>query len=960
MATDPDTDVEIEVPKGITPDLDANPAYEANGRWQMFAHGVGEFQKQGKVAPTQRGILTMVSPEGEIHTFDFESGGIPMDGGNGRVAPGGELFDHVESIDGVQGIYGLQFDIGSGNYMVDSTASGFTDEDGRGSQLFMHPVPGVMDMEGRSAFLIHTLRGTTAGCIGLNDEEEKRFFGLLEEIRQTAPETLPTHLTMLGGEGSEDPNKELTEAFEAAHNAGDKDGERTADEEVTAEMLALNESVREAGVTASTPGGMTAAEMLMMMGTSTQAELQARGVWTGHSAAYGHSPVIRQLQTNELKNYYPQSETEGLSARAAEIAGDGMLGEITHHGSQLALDETGEFANSHIAETLKADYWGDPELLKLDASLNRYSELTDGVEVVAVDGVIREADVTRLAKFVEDWRANNEDQTYKLGGAAINAFTDNGYDVESLSDLTGMDAAAIEEAKALYEELEHAGNRPINETQQRIAEAIPEAAEAAGIHPDLLRGVWGIETNYSQADLYGGDAQGHFQFIAGTWDDTFNKHIASLPPELRSIAETAQSQGHGAVQNLKFHPEISAHMSAHYLSDVASDLGVDPMNLDNAGDIFMGYNLGPGNASRVLNGEFLHPGNSKAAAANPLFFNNVGSAADVRRNYQSIVLDRATNAPVLQDDTLVAGVDPSKVSRVVTWGDSIADGMGMHADLNLGVTSAGYLNDANRTGLQSELDTSISQIRDGDLVVVNVGTNDDGFMTSQAQIDEFVSDMDTRLDAIIRKGGQPVIVGTDAAKFPTANSVLRSIAENKGLPFVERQGEATGADGVHLRDYGALLDRVVDTVMKAPPPADPDLVADAGPIKPNPVSAPVDAETDGTIGMIHTAGLIEPTTAEFNTATGLRKVGSTPVTLAAAESEIIIDPSQAKFSALAYGASAKAATPSFDTARADDPAPDASTSADADADADVAADSENDTKITTPEIKPDNNAPVMA
>ncbi len=188
---------------------------------------------------------------------------------------------------------------------------------------------------------------------------------------------------------------------------------------------------------------LSAAEFLALIGNSTEDQLVEQGLWLAHDSQYGGSQTVRGLQTTELKNYYPQPGTEGLSGRAAKIAADGKLGEITHHAAKLQQDEDGSFAKEHIAASLQVDHWDDSSLLKLDASLNRHAEVVEGTDVAAVDGVFREADATRVAEYVEDWRAEHNGEVFQLGAAAIHGFIRSNYDADAIAEMTGMDVEDV-------------------------------------------------------------------------------------------------------------------------------------------------------------------------------------------------------------------------------------------------------------------------------------------------------------------------------------------------------------------------------------------------------------------------------------------------------------------------------------------------------------------------------------
>lgn len=86
-------------------------------------------------------------------------------------------------------------------------------------------------------------------------------------------------------------------------------------------------------------------------------------------------------------------------------------------------------------------------------------------------------------------------------------------------------------------------------------------------------------------------------------------------------------------------PATMTFTAAYYIKDIAEQAGVDPSNYDNAGALYAGYNIGPGNAARLA-GELADTPNAMAAIGsaaekNPAFFGNNATGSEALANYQS-------------------------------------------------------------------------------------------------------------------------------------------------------------------------------------------------------------------------------------------------------------------------------------------------------------------------------------
>lgn len=502
-----------------------NAAPQGAPQWRLFVQMEEEVTTRS--ASMGRGVLSLVSPAGKIHTFDFTSGG----GGKGMLS--GLDADLTQAGDGMQATYELDYN----SYAVNSTnlPSTMKSSDGRGSWLRLVSDPTQTDRGGTWSdssgfFGIHDdgSREGTAGCVGLDEQDSDRFFGLMEDIRRTDPSALPTHLTVLG---SQDASKKLKESLAYAHNSGARNGERELDDEVTEEMLAMA-PFESTGRGRDKFISMPPEEILAFIASQSEAELKAGGYWISHDAGGFGRQTIRNLQTTDLQNYYPQAGTEGLSGRAAQIAADGKLGEVTHHAIKLSQDTDGSFAKSHIEDSLRADHWGDSGLLKLDASLNRQAEVTGNSQVAAVNGVFTAEDQERISQFISEWRAEHGGETFELGSAAVKHMIRSGMDTASLSELTGMEVEAIETAQIAYGSAVIAMDNPqLGALLDVISEAEgtsgPNGYNASFGDGDGSRGVVFADMSIAevhewQKTIPGSSATGRYQVMYDTLPDVVN------------------------------------------------------------------------------------------------------------------------------------------------------------------------------------------------------------------------------------------------------------------------------------------------------------------------------------------------------------------------------------------------------------------------------------------------------
>jgi len=88
-------------------------------------------------------------------------------------------------------------------------------------------------------------------------------------------------------------------------------------------------------------------------------------------------------------------------------------------------------------------------------------------------------------------------------------------------------------------------------------------------------------------------------------------------------------------------PATMTFTAAFYMKEIAEDAGVDAGDYNNAGSLYAGYNIGPGNAVR-LSGDLSDNSNAmgsigSAAQKNPYFFRNNATGEEALENYQEAV-----------------------------------------------------------------------------------------------------------------------------------------------------------------------------------------------------------------------------------------------------------------------------------------------------------------------------------
>ncbi len=88
-------------------------------------------------------------------------------------------------------------------------------------------------------------------------------------------------------------------------------------------------------------------------------------------------------------------------------------------------------------------------------------------------------------------------------------------------------------------------------------------------------------------------------------------------------------------------PATMTFTAAYYIKEIAEDAGIDASDYNNAGALYAGYNIGPGNAARLGN-DLADSSNAMgaigdAAEKNPYFFRGNATGEEALANYQEAV-----------------------------------------------------------------------------------------------------------------------------------------------------------------------------------------------------------------------------------------------------------------------------------------------------------------------------------
>jgi hypothetical protein len=204
---------------------------------------------------------------------------------------------------------------------------------------------------------------------------------------------------------------------------------------------------------------------------------------------------------------------------------------------------------------------------------------------------------------------------------------------------------------------------PLEDRRKAVLSVMDDAADSAGIPRELLGGIWKIESTYGENLTSGTGCEGDFQFLASTFAGEIKDNGSRIAARLRArgqddLASTVENYSAGLkngsiskrnadLQALRDDPLVSAYAAAYLAAETARSVHADPMNRNDWGSIYAGYNIGPQGA-RQLGAELADTWNAKAqlgiaAKANPYFFVNNATGAQALRNYQKSIAAAADN-----------------------------------------------------------------------------------------------------------------------------------------------------------------------------------------------------------------------------------------------------------------------------------------------------------------------------
>lgn len=192
----------------------------------------------------------------------------------------------------------------------------------------------------------------------------------------------------------------------------------------------------------------------------------------------------------------------------------------------------------------------------------------------------------------------------------------------------------------------------VDDRQTAIVMTIPLAAEAAGVSPHLMKGMWGVESSFGTNLVSGTGCEGDWQFSQGTWDTIMERYGDKIVEQIKEdypdrAADIAANHSRaGTLNEYQYDPIVSTYAAAFLMKDDAKTMGIDPTKRQNWGMTYAAYNVGSGNARKLVQME-AH-GDQRAAMGvigsaarhNPMFYKGGANAHLTLTRYDSKVEQR--------------------------------------------------------------------------------------------------------------------------------------------------------------------------------------------------------------------------------------------------------------------------------------------------------------------------------
>lgn len=320
---------------------------------------------------------------------------------------------------------------------------------------------------------------------------------------------------------------------------------------------------------------------------------------------------------------------------------------------------------------------------------------------------------------------------------------------------------------------------PVGNVPNQVVGAIIEASQIAGVQPEVLMAIAQIESNFNPSAHNDSGASGLFQFMEGTWNDMVAQHGAEAHVSANQIND----------------PRANAVMAGYLIRDSVAALNQNGFPV-NARNIYMLHLMGTGGGINFLRQAQSNPTDipaesmPEAAQANPLIFYRDGN----RRQPLTIsgVLDQVgtrldTNAAAFRQE-----MNRGTPARTVSLGDSLAAGIGIS---NSGVVNLGHIGDNI-----SQVETRVSQIRSGDRVILNVGSND----VELNQPDRFRERFTALINNIQNRNARVVVYGLNrnySEAFANYDDIIHQVADRLNVPYIP-QSEPDQGDRLHYSPSG--------------------------------------------------------------------------------------------------------------------------------------------------------------